>query len=43
LSGATGEGLEAVLDTLLGHLDAGREDLTAGGGSEEPAKDWSPL
>jgi GTP-binding protein len=41
LSGATGEGVEAVLDLLLRHLDGGRE-ATEGGG-EDDAADWSPI
>jgi GTP-binding protein len=40
LSGATGEGLEAVLDLLLSHLDGGREQTS---GPDDPAEDWSPL
>ena len=40
LSGATGEGLEAVLDLLLSHLDGGREQTS---GPADPAEDWSPL
>ena len=40
LSGATGEGLEAVLDLLLRHLDGGREQTSGAG---DGAEDWSPL
>jgi GTP-binding protein len=40
LSGATGEGVEAVLDLLLRHLDGGRE---ATAGDDHGAGDWSPI
>jgi GTP-binding protein len=38
LSGATGEGTEAVLDLLLQHLDGGREAT-----EEDVSEQWSPL
>jgi len=37
LSGATGEGAEAVLDAILRHLDAEAE------AEGVPEADWSPL
>jgi GTP-binding protein len=40
LSGATGEGVEGVLDLLLQHLDGGREQTS---GDDEAARDWSPV
>jgi GTP-binding protein len=44
LSGATGEGVEAVLDLLLRHLDGGREATASREAEEEEAaKGWSPL
>jgi GTP-binding protein len=41
LSGATGQGVEAVLDLLLRHLDGGREATESG--EEDSARDWSPV
>jgi GTP-binding protein len=41
LSGATGEGVEAVLDLLLRHLDGGREQTS--GDVDDEARDWSPV
>lgn len=45
ISGATGAGVDAVLDAALGYLPASVDDATAGDDmdGDAPAKPWSPL